>query len=1151
MSLVAECRAGVLDWMVASGLEALDEGMLRQPWLVVRAMEPRHRQLVVVAWVGWQAAEQRRCALLLPRLEEAEAWSQLLQELLPHLRVLIWTPEVDWPKPIAYDVVICTYRKFWNHLARSLSCGFHAVAAFNLHRLLASRESYLAEALLQRMRERARPLHLLCVVSPAGERFAAWLGASYSPVDDQLAVKVEYVAYSDEDEAVAVAARQGAHSALFVPAGRRSELESLFHRYEAPVVVRSFEAAKGQRRVECALISDADVTKPRLQALGSQLREGGKVVVLCQNPVAPDLKQLVTDVLGAGEVWEAALDVPSYLLHTLRCSSPLGKAFGLAAETFYASQASNNTVSSTGLLKAFEQLCQDGLVRRHGKPTGRLGGTAGCTPLGRRLAASIYDVPTYRAAKQVLGPGKAVPEAVFRAAAQLTAQPELEPFLQSLWHNRPAHGVPPQRTVQTALFSVSLIDNDTAQQLEKKVQASGWQSSPPVLPQRRIPTTRRRARLEEVIGYVYRALLGGWLEAGTKRVGAKHALHYREVAADLNVSPFAVYRIFRDYFDAEALVEEKPSAKQPKNDKAREQLRLIRHYTRLIHYQNGWHRPRLLLVRGVLQEGELVLPLQFTETCADCTYLDREAGLCGLWHWVARERPDLADRDARVSPRLHGCRHFTPKTDFSVKQLATTTLISGTALSPDLRWICARTGCSGLLDCPPKVGVIARCSVCGTEYRKLPRGPLRVHMGFLDVLRNDVRSILGYVPGELARDLPPPRLSLFLGPDDRITELTDHTLTVSYARGRRSEAYELATVEHISLVSDSADSAAVKQLRAHGCRLTVRRQPRVLSNPSPGVAQALRRGQAAQNLFLRHCVAQYLSILHVTATLPFSGEVDYEQTSRALWRQLDRLQLHGERLPPHPDSRTRLRICEAQMMKELTALLRSRVAQESLPEVDTIGRRRGRRVTHWSRYPLGVARGWTPLDAALNSAGRLLRHHLRAQSANLGLGWNTYPLFLHEPRDHPGLGVHLDLEEAPRLQLHALVALAFCNGQLTADDFNADYTSSRLPFYTPTLEGHRKLRAIVEHLLQLPVYYGGEVVALATAHRRHVHHLIEVLTEARYDQYQPLVWIPPKLEELWDQYVPLEQFRRRVDARLPEPLRTAFHQVISSLWRNS
>lgn len=1149
MAIVAECRTGVLDLAVASGLEALDEWALQEPYLVLRAVEPRRRQLAVVAWVGWQVTERRRCALLLPRLEDAEAWRQLLQELLPHLRVLVWTPDIDWPQPVAYDVVICSYRKFCNHLARSVSCGFHAVAAIDLHWVLASREGYLAEVLLQRICERAKLLRLLCLVPVAAERFAAWLEAFYLPLDDGVAVDVEYAPVEDEDEAVAVVARQGSESAVFVPAGDRAELESLFRRYRVDVAIHSFEADGNQRRVRCAVVRDADATRARLEAIGSQLCEGGRVVVLCQSPVRPELRQLVGDVLGAGEVWEADLDLATYLLQTLRRCCPLGEAFRLAQHTLYAQQETVERFSFAVLQAAFDELRQEGLVRRHGKPTGQLGGTAGCTPLGRRLAASIYDVARYRAARGGLGPGKVVPDAVFRAAAQLAAQPDLETFLRSAWHAHVAQEAPSGRVVRSALFAVSLIDKETAQQLEKKVQALGWQSSPSTAPARKPPRRKRRVRLEEVVAYVYRALIGGQLEPGGKRVGGRRALHYREVAADLKVSPFGVYRAFRDYFDTEIPAEERRPVREPTTDKVREQLRSIRQYTRLIHYQAGWHRPRLLLVRGSLEQGELVLPLQFTETCGDCTYLNREAGLCALWYWVARERPDLADRDARISARLHGCRHFTPKTDFTVNKPATTTLIAGAALSPDIRWICARSGCGGLLDRPPKVGVIARCQLCGTEYRKLPRGPLRAHVGFLDVLRNDVRSILGYVPEELARDLPLPRLSLFLGPDDRIIRVTDEALTVSYARGRCEEAYGLATVEHVSLEPESAESSVVKFLRSHGCRLTVRRRPALQSRPSPAMTQALRRGQFAPSLFLRHCIAQYLSVLHVTAALPLSGEVDHEQASRVLWRQLDRLQLHSERLAHHPNSRTRLRICEAQMMRELTALLRRRVAQENLPDVGAVGRRRGRRVTHWSRFPLGVARGWTPLDAALNLASRLLRHQLRVISAELGFGWNTHPLFLHEPRDHPGLGVHLDLEEVPRLQLHVLVALAFCNGQLTAADFNTDYTSSRLPFYTPTLEGHRKLRDIVERLLHQPVQYGGEVVALATAHRRHVRHLVEVLTQTRYDQYQPLVWAPVSLDALWNRYVPLEQFRRHVDTRLHEPLRTAFHEVIDPLWR--
>lgn len=1157
MSVVTECRTGVLDLAVSFDLKELEEDVLSVHWLVIRAIELKSRQKAVIAWLAWQVAHRRRCALLLPRRRNADVWVRLLADVLPHIKVIIWTPDVEWPKPREYDVLICSYRKFWNHLVHSSTCGFHAVVAYDLHWMFCDKDSYLVEALLFRLCDKADHLKLCCLVAPDGKSLKQWLDLRRKRASEKEAIYVAldkprvqatYPKYEDEKEDVAeIVARQPSVPVVFVPAPERREQESLFKAFQIPVRIKSYEFGGVAEKVQCAVVYDIDLTESRLAAVCDQLQKGGNLVILCRNRDKRELVQLVNHVTGDSGIVEPSLDIESYLLQTLRNSRPLSQAYRLGSQTFYALKGDAQVVSVKELWKVFQKLVQEGLVRRHGNAKGQLGGTAGVTPLGRRLAASIYNVAEFRESRKELGPGKPDPEAIFRVAARLAKQPEMESFLQNLWEGRSMPQPESPQAVRSALYTVSLIDEKTAHLLEERVQAQGWQLPPSTLRRATTSKMRRRIRLQEVIAYMHRALIGGRLEAGGKRVGSRRALHYRDVAANLKVSPFGAYRIFRDYFGEEEPDWTLQGVSKSEYDKTRQQLQSIRQYTRLIYYRKGWHRPIQLLVRGNLRLGELVLPEQFTKTCGECTFLERQPGLCALWHWVGKDYPELKKRPAQVSRSLHGCWHFTSRTDFAVTQLASTTIIDGDSLRPLTRWICARSGCDGILDCPPKVGFIARCTVCGTEHRKLPRGPLRVHIGFLDLLRNEVRAITGDVPEGLAQDLPSHCLSLFLGPDDHILEVTKSQIKVQYAGSRVEESYEIITIEHVTLTPESAPPIIQATLRRAGIHLTIRTRPSVPPQPSPKIAEALRMGRESAELFLRHCCAQYLSLLHATASLHSTGEVDHDDICCLLWEQLDHLQLHSKHITQESCPRTRLRACEAQMTKELVGVLRYQVAQHSLNEVKAIGRRRGRRVPHWSRFPIGVARGWTPLDAALNLANRLLRQQLRTINANLGLGWNTQSLFLHQPQDHPGLGVHLDLEEVPRLFLNVLVTIAFCTSNITLDDFNTDYTSSRLPFYTPTIRAYAKLLQLVETVLEQPTKYQGKLLSLRDAHSQHVRHLIDILLSQKYDRYEPLIWSPPNCQDFWKQYMPLEQFLKHIHQRIQGPLRQLIHEMLFNL----
>ncbi|MFX1561926.1 MAG: hypothetical protein ACFFDP_01275 [Promethearchaeota archaeon] len=1158
--------------------------------LVTVAAEFEVQVTVVASWVEWQVAAGRRCAILLERGQNATAVADALKAHLPDVRILVWVgQEVTlWPAPLQYDVVVCSYRRFWNRFARNVRCGFHAVVAWDLDVMLLSSICVLVEALVARWRLGNRPFRLMGVTRGCAQKLVTWLYGpdkdsseddSYYVVVDSpkcLSVTFKPLTVNGDLEVLGInLVARPSRVAAWISPDFAMELAQCWKNAGVEISIYGYGRFAKQSSVDVAIVNGGMLTQIELREVAAFLKEGGELVILYRDEEDSfweggekrasqllELRQLVRQTLGVGPLQECPIDWEMFLLHLFRHTLPCFKGLELCQCSFAAMFAGVKPPSIEEFEILFMRLQDEGLVQRHGTLKSRFGGTAHCTENGENLAKTIYTASVRRAVLNRYAHHSRDSDEpdwlwIIQAAAELTGEEQLEAEFCDLLKTSVLATVDsskPPRWLRPGLFAISALDAATARFIEQHARKIG------ILP---IPTTDilpysspRRHRphpvaLRKVIRFVFGALAQGILRPSQRKIAARTDLHYAEVAATLDLPSITVYQIFRDYFEYNPLTPKQITLVKGLGVSSWNQLLWIRRSCVLTHYHVGFHRPRLLLVRiDPEARGEPVVPERYRRTCGECVFFDAEAQVCALWYQVASVRQDLVEEQRagrrQTSRHLNGCRYFTAKTSYHIseKKLKAATIISPREGVYEVRQ-CDRPGCSGYLNRIPRVGTVGQCNRCGTTYRKTPRGRLYVQIGVLDLLQHEVRAIAGTLPSNLLPKMEAPSIdtaSLYLTSDDTIQEVSREQIVISYHQGRLIETYPLDEVGTLSLPAGKLDKATEVLLIQQGIRVIQRSDPSVPKHPIPAITKALKQGVGNPTLFRRHCVAQYLSLLHATASLYPYFERDV--INRLLWRQLDRLYLFSHaQISSDDKERIYLRACEGQMAYMFHATLRSALATFGATDT-SIGRVHGRRV-RFRGSRLGLARGWTHFDAALNLASRLLRSHLRAINAGLGLGWQTLPLFLHTPRDHPGLGVHLDLEEVPRLALTLSIFQAFNSGQIAQKDFKCQFTPLQIPFYSPNSIGYQKLHQLVNQLLEIRVLYCDKLLSLDSAHQHHVSHLLDILQSGSYIQYKPLLWVPhDNIEQIWRDYAPLRTFNVFLLFQLGEPFRSEVSHLL-------
>lgn len=190
--------------------------------------------------------------------------------------------------------------------------------------------------------------------------------------------------------------------------------------------------------------------------------------------------------------------------------------------------------------------------------------------------------------------------------------------------------------------------------------------------------------------------------------------------------------------------------------------------------------------------------------------------------------------------------------------------------------------------------------------------------------------------------------------------------------------------------------------------------------------------------------------------------------------------------------------------------------------VQGYGRTVARRVKKRQKHGRDYMGGYTPFDSALNCINRSLRYRLRIWNAKAGLGFYTFPLFVHTSKDKPGRAGHLDLEEVARIISRLILVKYILNDKIKSIGFITDYDDDFLPYYVPTRKTVARLRyeVVKKKVFHTRIIYQGKWMTLSNAHKLHTQHLCWCLEESfklqdvherkkfLQETYQPLIYLP-------------------------------------------
>ncbi|MFX1474182.1 MAG: hypothetical protein ACFFCO_01725 [Promethearchaeota archaeon] len=1150
--------------------------------MVAAAVTDDVRVKLLASWVVWQVAMKRRCVILLERGRSATGLAEQLQILFPDLRVLVWAgPEAPpWPGPLEYDVVICSYRRFMNHFSRRTRCGFRAIAALNLDSLWLSKDCYLAEALIAQWRHAKHRIRLLGLTQGSAENLAKWLDASYIEVDPPKRINVIYVPLLDMDSLrdldKGTQASKGKR-ALFTIQERREMWKEDLRRVDVDIPVYIYDQKLEKNSFNRVVVERqsllSEIGKERLIAIAKILKEDGDLVVMYpandsseedqERILQGTIRRLIRNTLNIGSLEDPPMDWEMLILHFFRRSLSLRQGFKLCRTSFSAQAGKRQHPSPEELEGMFQRLMDEELVQRHGTPKTRYEGSARCTEAGDALAKSIFSAADRRAAitrnfPRAQRSGEPRWTWVLRSAADLVRDEGLEREFADLLEKTP--GEDPASKVPDwlykGLFAIAAIDLETARFIEEHARQlyphSFTDLRPPLYPKAKQRQSLTVA-LQKVLDHIHEILVIGKDDAGQLQLAPDAFFHYTKVAKKLGLSPIVVYNVFCDYLGSEQLTPIQVKTIKKLGENAWEQLRIIRFAMTLTQVLKGPQRPQLLLLRVHYPEGrEPRMADRYQRTCGECAFFTPDSQLCAVWFHVAAVNERLVEGDRaerrQTSPKLHSCNYLVLKAKYEIPHDQLQTLKSPSTERDGLEKIpCLRRGCTGLLDGPPKVWKTVHCNRCGTIYRKSHQERIYSQEGFLDLLQERVHTITGALPKDLQIAVSPQsqgKAALFIDSSDTVVTVTTNQLVIEYRDGRFLEAYSYGEVGRLSLPAGQLGKENIRILKEKGVIVTLR-PSHSSKEPNLSVARDLERikEKGRATLFRRHCVANYLGLLHATVSL-----VEYltaRSVSRLLWLQIDRIYKFSHKTGSTlRKEKSLLRSCESQMAGLFHKAYRDILAPSGATHTE-IGRARGR----WVSYrgdPRLLARGWTPFDAALNLASRLLRWRLRKINANLGLGLQAPPLFLHTPSHTPGLGAHLDLEEQPRLALTLQVFRAFHSNRFALGDFHRYLTPLRVPYFVSTQSIYHKINRLVDSLLRQHTRYRGETQPLKVAHENHVKHLLDVLKTQNYDAYAPLVYMSPRMEEAWKTYEPLQAFAENLTV-FGEHLRNVIQELLTQL----
>jgi hypothetical protein len=426
--------------------------------------------------------------------------------------------------------------------------------------------------------------------------------------------------------------------------------------------------------------------------------------------------------------------------------------------------------------------------------------------------------------------------------------------------------------------------------------------------------------------------------------------------------------------------------------------------------------------------------------------------------------------------------------------------------------------CNELLPASPKSQMVV-CSNCRTRYFALRQSKVKVLTNYEHLFKESYQQLAGVDPSSDLKRLVEDRQSsapriveqaiydehrpktVMLFPGDRML-----------AREGRLFIFKKRSVESIPLAGSTlVDYGRVVSDEQKGILESAGLTVSSLSDltgpdgqqgrqaPKYDIASAV-KGIAASNLeFLRKMtVAMAQSATHATEHIASLAEIPEDEIRISTLKQrmwLRRLEhIH----------QSKFLVNEAIIMKEYWTcyyLPLKGALQRSGP------RKKARYVREFVTDPVGRARGYTAVDAAINYLHQRRLFKARSINVQLGLDFNPGEGFLHRRRWNPeGLGLVLDLIDPFKFADREKLLGAVLDVSLNWRDFYGATDRHGVRFYYPRPEAVGVLERVGEAADKTPVNYGGAALTLVEAYRSMVTSLIQNLLAGTPMSFTPFVY---------------------------------------------
>lgn len=525
------------------------------------------------------------------------------------------------------------------------------------------------------------------------------------------------------------------------------------------------------------------------------------------------------------------------------------------------------------------------------------------------------------------------------------------------------------------------------------------------------------------------------------------------------------------------------------------------------------------------------LPFLQANKCGQCAFYVPLRRQCRVWWLLNRsyghrhprwardgERPLSAfelhkmKNSWRIGPRSSACLRFVDKKkDYTRKTFPK---------SCDI--------CGGGLPTAPRSGQTAICVNCRTLYFASRQGRVRVLTGYEHEFRRTYTELASVDPSsdtkrliEESQTSAPAIVEQAIFDERRRTLSDDPDSTPKtvmlfpkdrmLAREGRLYIFKRRSVESIPLAGSTIvdygkvvgeeertalESAGVRVWSAKpSAAPDGQKPPRTRYDIAPAVASLV----ASNPDFVRRmALAMARSAMHATVRVAAFVKVPNPEVRHFTARQ----ELLIRRLEGAPPSR--FLVYEAAVMKEYWScyyLPLKGALQRSGP------RKKARFVREYVSDPLGRARGYTAVDAAINYLHQ--RRLLKARMANmeLGLAFSPGEGFLHRRKWNPeGLGLVLDLIDPFKFADRERLIRAVLDVSLNWRDFYGASDRRGARFYYPKPEAVGVLEAVGEAADRMAVSYGGIETTLAEAYSTMVAELIRNISEATPMSFAPFVF---------------------------------------------